>query len=183
MWLITCLGGLDRFEFATGWADRIIFLLALRKYAVLVSNYNWSYEDLINIVQTKLVWLDFGIEYWLGYCLDKCLLWREAACMACLVICVTADLMVRWLSFFEDESIFLLFALSLQLTQQKLKFVLQIKHGCVWPESHCLCQTWQYEPCIMLLVTRILSNVELVHDWTMSWDRCCWWQVGRLTWH
>ena len=41
---------------------------------------------------------------------------------------------------------------------------LQIKHGCVWPESHCLCQTWRNKPCIMLLVTRILSNVELVHD-------------------
>ena len=28
---------------------------------MLVSNYNWSYEDLIDIVQTKLVRLDLGM--------------------------------------------------------------------------------------------------------------------------
>jgi hypothetical protein len=50
--------------------------------------------------------------------------------------CIFNGLMTQ---LFEDESIFLLFALSSQLTQQKLKFIFQIKQGCVWPESHCLC--------------------------------------------
>ena len=76
------------------------------------SNHRWSWQDLITIVKNKLVFFD---SKWMialaGLLLRLVRILKRQPVVACMVICVTADLTVRQLSSFKNVSIFLLFAL------------------------------------------------------------------------